>query len=157
MAITFSTPLSMYTVPVLFFTVLYPQFTLNALIVKLLKGFPNVNPRGNMDVCRQKGVPEKLVEKMERMKAAHNNGFEGFPLWAISILSANASGVDPRSTNTIAISLVAARSLYNYLYVSNDNGSVLKAYSCTAVWFGTLGLCFTLLVQSGNTFASRTS
>jgi len=52
-----------------------------------------------------------------RAVAAHQNGFEAFPPFAVAVLVAVAAGADPTWTARIAVVFVAARVLYIPLYI----------------------------------------
>jgi len=149
-------PLSLYAIPLLYLTIMGPHLKKGALLAKILKAYPNVNPRAGIEMCRRKDVPAELIAKLERMQGAHNNGFENFPLWASSIIAANVAGVDPRTTNIVATGLIASRFVYNRLYINNDNSKVLAALR-TATWGSSVIACFALLVMAANRFNARST
>ena len=83
----------------------------------------SIQPRASVELCKKKGIPDEVVRRMQRLEGAHNNGNEGFPLWAISIVSiipppallnlkvialqvtANLCGVAPQTINGAALYL----------------------------------------------------
>ncbi|KAG8885854.1 hypothetical protein FRB98_001567 [Tulasnella sp. 332] len=119
------TPLSFYALPVLYITALYPLVASGAVVKQALgRSPPNTNPRSNIDWCKKKGVSDDVVQKLERMRGAHINGLENWPVYAVSILAANVSGVDHRTTNIAAAALVVARVLYNGMYINGTTGFI---------------------------------
>jgi uncharacterized MAPEG superfamily protein len=53
-----------------------------------------------------------------RAAAAHANGFESFAPFAAAVLTAHAAHVDPRTSATLAIVHVAARTIYPAVYIA---------------------------------------
>jgi uncharacterized MAPEG superfamily protein len=71
-------------------------------------GYDNKRPRDQQAALEGWG---------RRAVAAHLNGFEAFPPFAVSVLIAAATGADPVWTTRLAVVFVAARLLYNAFYV----------------------------------------
>jgi len=71
-------------------------------------GYDNKTPR-----VQQAG----LTGWGRRAVAAHQNGFEAFPPFAVAVLAAVATGADPIWTARLAVVFVAARTLYTPLYI----------------------------------------
>lgn len=91
------------------------------------RGYDNKNPRDQQ---------AELVGWGRRALAAHLNGFEAFPPFAIAVVLAIFSGSDSVWTARLAVLFVIARALYLPLYVLNLD--LLRS----AVW--TVGLASTI-------------
>ncbi|KAG8988691.1 hypothetical protein FRB93_004026 [Tulasnella sp. JGI-2019a] len=116
---------------------------------KVLRGYyPNINPRTNIEQCQKKGIPDDVIQKLQRMQGAHTNGQEYWPVFAFSILAANLSGVDHHTTNIYATGMLLLRILYNGIYINGttDVVSAIRSF----VWLGGMVGSFTLVVKSAN-------
>ena len=91
------------------------------------RGYDNKNPRDQQ---------AELVGWGRRALAAHLNGFEAFPPFAIAVVLAIFSGSDSVWTARLAVLFVIARALYLPLYVLDLD--LLRS----AVW--TVGLASTI-------------
>lgn len=83
-------------------------------------GYDNDNPRHFMSGLEGEGA---------RANAAMQNGFEGFPLFAASVLVAAVQKADPTMVNILAVAYVLIRLAYAYTYI--------KGYSNarSSIWF----------------------
>ncbi|KAG8988690.1 hypothetical protein FRB94_002999 [Tulasnella sp. JGI-2019a] len=148
--IRIDSPLSLYSIPVLYVVALYPQYVKGFLMKAALGGYPNTNPRGNIEKCRKKGISEDIIKKMERAQGAHTNGLETWPVFAISILAANVAGVDHRTTNLFAGGIVVLRIIYNWLYINGTTGRIASLRSLN--WTVTMIASLVLVVKAANGF-----
>jgi uncharacterized MAPEG superfamily protein len=92
-------------------------------------GYDNRNPRDQQ---------ARLTGWGRRATAAHQNGFEIFPLFGVSVLMAHVLEVNPHWVNLLAGYFVVSRVVYIALYI----GNVDKARSL--VWMSGLLSCFAL-------------
>lgn len=83
------------------------------------KGYDNSDPRAWL--ASQTGF-------RARANAAQANCFEAFPFFAVGIVLALLSGVDPATVDALAMFFIAARVAYVFFYVTN------KAKWRTMVW-----------------------
>ncbi len=72
--------------------------------------FDNANPRGWQQ--RQSGIAA-------RAHAAHLNGFEAFPLFAIAVLVAEAKGAPTGMLDMMALAYVASRVVFVATYLAD--------------------------------------
>jgi hypothetical protein len=54
-------------------------------------------------------APPHIIERAKRADAAHQNGNESFPLFAVAVLTAISSGVDPAATKKLTNAYLALR------------------------------------------------
>ncbi|KAG8854124.1 hypothetical protein FRB96_007830 [Tulasnella sp. 330] len=153
--INLDSALSLYALPVLLITALYPQIVKGSLVKKALRDDPNLNtnPRNNIEICKKKGVSEDIIKKMERAQGAHSNGLENWPIYAVTILAANVSGVDQRTTNSLAGGIVVARVIFNWLYINGSNRFLASLRSLT--WGAATVMSLTLMVKAANSFNAK--
>ena len=83
------------------------------------KGYDNHDPRSWLS--RQTGY-------RARANAAQANCFEAFPFFAVGVILALLTGVDPAAVDLLALFFVVARSLYVFFYITD------KAKWRTMVW-----------------------
>ena len=83
------------------------------------KGYDNHDPRSWLS--RQTGY-------RARANAAQANCFEAFPFFAVGVIFALLTGVDPAAVDLLALFFVVARSLYVFFYITD------KAKWRTMVW-----------------------
>jgi uncharacterized MAPEG superfamily protein len=74
------------------------------------KGYDNSDPRAWL--ASQTGF-------RARANAAQSNCFEAFPFFAVGIILALLTGVDPTTVDALAMFFIAARVAYVVFYVSN--------------------------------------
>ncbi|TFK70174.1 hypothetical protein BDN72DRAFT_839383 [Pluteus cervinus] len=112
----FSTPLSLYSIPVAWFVALYPT-SLKVFLARSTTGYDNLEPRRTVASLADKKNDPAVVAKAARMEAAHMNGNEAFPLWVAGVLAANFAGVDQRALNVLSLLYIILRNLYNFIYI----------------------------------------
>ncbi|KAF8518268.1 hypothetical protein BU17DRAFT_48853 [Hysterangium stoloniferum] len=143
-----STPLSLYSIPVAYFMAFYPHNAKFSLIARTV-GWNNLDPRShNQETLVKKGMAPELAAKVDRMAAAHQNGNETFPLWAVAVLAANFAGVDTCTLNTVSGGFVLARLLFNYIYINQTTPTA--SWLRTLTFFSSISLPMYLLVKAGN-------
>ncbi|RDB27850.1 hypothetical protein Hypma_002139 [Hypsizygus marmoreus] len=145
MSLSLSAPLSLYSIPVVWFVGFFPTIQKGALVNQTV-GYNNVAPRGN--VARLTEKHPEIAARAARMESAHMNGNETFPLWAIAILAANYAQIDNYTLNIAALSYTAFRILYNWVYINQK--TQVQGYMRTLVW--TIGIAhpIVLLFKAAN-------
>lgn len=83
------------------------------------KGYDNHHPRMQQS---------KLTGWGARAVAAHQNGFEAFPIFAIGILLNLVLDVDLSVVEILALSVVSLRFLYIFLYIAD------YSYARSTIW-----------------------
>ncbi|KAJ6630099.1 hypothetical protein B0H10DRAFT_1984961 [Mycena sp. CBHHK59/15] len=152
MPITFSTPLSLYSIPAVWLTAFLPG-TLKFLLVERVKGYNNLEPRGNTSrIVEDRAISPAVAARIKRMEGAHLNGYENFPIWIAAILAANFAGLDNRTLNVVSLSYICGRTMYNYIYF--NQATEFQSWVRTAVYFGTLSLPMYLLFKSAAKIAA---
>ncbi|KIL64142.1 hypothetical protein M378DRAFT_163619 [Amanita muscaria Koide BX008] len=117
--------LALYSIPAALATVFYPHLRMAIAASKFSK-WNNLAPRTNLDMVKESGkVSPELAAQLDRMKFAHVNGLETFPLWIGGILAGIIAGLDNYTLNTHALAFLVLRSLYNFAYI-NQRGQVLS-------------------------------
>jgi len=148
MPLTLSTPLSLYSIPVVWYVGIWPVRRRVGLINRTI-GFDNKQPRGNLDRLSdlQALYPEQ-TKAAERMEGAHKNGTEILPLWIGAVLAANQVGLDDYLLNIASVAFIGIRILYNYVYINQktDKQATLRS----AIWIASLSIPMTLIVKSAN-------
>ncbi|KAF9051325.1 hypothetical protein BJ165DRAFT_1322368, partial [Panaeolus papilionaceus] len=109
-------PLSLYSIPVVWFTSFYPS-TWKFLSIDNTIGYDNVQPRSNPSNPR---LSPEYAKRLERMIGAHNNGNENAPLWYAAIIAGNIAGLDNRWLNTMSAYYIVTRVLYNQVYINHN-------------------------------------
>ena len=92
-------------------------------------GYDNKNPRAQQ---------RDLDGWGRRAVAAHLNGYEAFPAFAVAVLLAIVTGTDPIWTARLAVVFVIARTLYVPLYIANLD--LLRSAVWTVGFASTVGL-----------------
>ncbi|KAF8587783.1 hypothetical protein K439DRAFT_1630394 [Ramaria rubella] len=148
MPLSLDTPLSLYSIPIVWVTAFYPHNKKYRLISNSV-GFDNVHPRSNeQDQLTKKGMSKELVDKVSRLTAAHQNGNEAFPLWAAAVLVANQAGIENRTLNIVSVGYISLRLFFNYIYIKNTTAGASSLR--TATWFLGLSLPMYLLIKAAN-------
>ncbi|KIL64143.1 hypothetical protein M378DRAFT_163621 [Amanita muscaria Koide BX008] len=116
--VSLDSPLALYSIPAVLATVIYPQKRMIITIGKYGE-WNNLAPRKSLDKLKESGkITLEFAAKLERMKYAHANGLETFPLWVAGLFAGLFAGLDNRLVNMHAITFVALRTLYNYIYIN---------------------------------------
>ncbi|KAG6908051.1 hypothetical protein DXG01_006357 [Tephrocybe rancida] len=122
-------------------------------IIRTSIGLNNVAPRGNIERLSQKKVDTKLAARAARWEAAHMNGNEIFPLWAIAILVGNYAGIENAKLNILSSSFIALRILFNFIYANQS--SQLQGFFRSLVWAIGASLPLYILTMSANAVRLR--
>ena len=150
-----STNYSIYALPAYYLLSILPHSYAIAVIKAASNGrWNNSNPRSSLWNDKiQKSVPAEVFGRYERAEAAHKNGMENIPVFFTAIALGNVAALPAGTLNTVAGLYLALRAIYNVVYIR----TVSNKYSAfrTAIWTTSTLLCFYLIVQAGNVFASR--
>ncbi|KAF8521333.1 hypothetical protein JB92DRAFT_2807739 [Gautieria morchelliformis] len=148
MSLSLGTPLSLYSIPVIWATGFYPHNAKFRLINSTV-GFNNLKPRSHTpEALEKKGVPQHLVDRIVRLGGAHENGTEIFPVWASAVLAANYAGIEQRTLNIVSGAFIGLRLLYNYIYINQASASA--SLLRTATWFTSIGIPMYLFIKAAN-------
>ncbi|KAF4463860.1 hypothetical protein FALBO_9312 [Fusarium albosuccineum] len=129
---------SFFTVPAAFFVIAIPH----VYGVRISGGtYDNANPRGHNEAIKK--------QLILRAKAATENGFETFGLYAAGVAAANHARVSVPALNALTLSYVACRTAYNVAYVWLQADRRL-CWIRSVVWTVSIGLIMTLWVKAGN-------
>ncbi|PPQ72875.1 hypothetical protein CVT24_001549 [Panaeolus cyanescens] len=148
-SVDLASPLSLYSIPVVWFTSFYPA-TWKFLSIDRTIGYDNVQPRSNVTNPR---LSPEYAKRLERMVGAHNNGNENAPLWYAAIIVGNYAGLDNKWLNTMAAYYVVTRVLYNQVYI-NHNG-IANGWLRTGLYFFGLSLPLRILIKAGQKIAGH--
>ncbi|KAG0345850.1 hypothetical protein BG004_002941 [Podila humilis] len=125
-----------------------PHFLRGFIVVKALKNWDNINPRGQMERIQSRMTKENWA-MAKRAEGAHNNGMETLPLFYGAILAALHTGVAKDTINFYAGAFLATRALFNIIYIFNTNNGV--ALVRTGVWTASIATCVKLLLAAAAT------
>jgi len=147
MSLSLSSSISLYSIPVVWFLGFYPTLLKSSMLRKI-NAFNNVTPRANVARLAEKKVDPKIAARAARMEGAHLNGNETFPLWAVAVLAANYAKLDNHTINTVAVSYIGLRILFNWVYINHTAQAV--GHIRSVIWTAGIGLPLYLLVKSAN-------
>lgn len=152
-SVTLTSPLSLYSIPVVWYTTFYPNFLKFKLIDNTI-GYNNVQPRSNLTrAVENKGIPPKIAAKLQRMEGAHLNGNEAFPLWTSAIIVANLAGLDNAFLNKVSLAYIITRVLFNQVYINHESSSA--SWMRTAIFFVSVSMPMTLLIKGANKISGQ--
>ena len=145
---------SFYAIPASFILVLAPQLYAGSIVrnAKSIK-LDNANPRGETHAQSiKKNLSKEDFGKFERARAAHFNGYENFPLFAVAVICGNMAKLDPSTLNTMTGLFLVLRTVYNVAYIqtTTQRWSVLR----TGVWSASVLCCLFLLSKAGGVMAN---
>lgn len=80
-----------------------------------------------------------------RAYAAHQNGYEAFPLFAVAVLVAEINGGPRGIIDTLAIIVLAARLAYIACYISDK--ATLRSLAWSIGWLGSIAIFLTPLMR----------
>ncbi|EPQ50925.1 hypothetical protein GLOTRDRAFT_141378 [Gloeophyllum trabeum ATCC 11539] len=146
MPVTLSSPLSLYSIPVVWFIAFVNAPLRTSYITKVAGRFNNADPRGNVKRLLEKN-PEAGA-RAARMEAANANGNEILPLWAAAVLAGNYAGLENKTLNVCSAAFIALRALYNYIYVNQKTHS--QGNLRTITWFAGVFIPLGLLIKAAN-------
>lgn len=117
------------TIPIAFASIYLTKGLAIGGIVKQQGKYDNDNPRDQQAV---------LTGPAKRAIAAHYNGFEAFPAFAVGVVLAKVTGVRPDIAMILAWVHIAARLIYPFLYINQI--STLRSSVWSIGFLATLGL-----------------
>ncbi|KAF8856334.1 hypothetical protein BDZ45DRAFT_625275 [Acephala macrosclerotiorum] len=136
---------SLYAIPAAWIIAFIPH----AYAASKSKAFDNRSPRTYGDsLAKDQTLDKATKDLILRSEAAQTNGFENLPLISTAILAGNLAGLPSSTLNTLSLSYLATRVLYNFIYMNNTTLGMANLRS--VVFVTGVGICFTLFVKSGN-------
>ncbi len=99
-------------VPIAFLLVFAPKMYAAAALAKQPEGYDNKTPRDQQ---------AKLTGAARRAAAAHTNGFESFPPFAVGVLACEVTHARPELAAILAITHVVARAIYPGLCIADQD------------------------------------
>lgn len=108
-------------------------------------------PRTNLDTWKSQ-LPTQLWNSLARARGAHINSMEVFPLFAAAVLAGNVAKLPANDMNNMALSFLAARTLYMAVYMGVKNDAL--AYARTGVYAWSISIPIVVLWKAGNAFAA---
>ncbi|KAE8538124.1 hypothetical protein D1P53_006191 [Cryptococcus gattii VGV] len=112
-------------------------------------GFPNnVNPRQVLDEMEKSGkVKPKILEKLKRRQAAHENCFENEAIFIGAVIAGNHVGLSTKYMNIMSASYFVLRCIYIWMYIKITDQK--KSYWRSIVYWAS-NFCFlTTFVKCG--------
>ncbi|KLO19331.1 hypothetical protein SCHPADRAFT_935405 [Schizopora paradoxa] len=155
MSFSLDSPLSLYSIPVVWFTTFYPMNMKFRLITKHM-GYNNCQPRANTKKILESGsVPKDIAARAERLEGAHLNGNEILPMWIGAVLAGNLVGLPNSTLNTASAVFIALRICYNTIYINHTTAGLSNLR--TVVWLASMGVPITLFVKAANLLHSKSA
>ncbi|TID12728.1 hypothetical protein E2P81_ATG10115 [Venturia nashicola] len=113
------------------------------------------NKKGRHNMTDPKAIRASpiVIARAQRADAAHQNGMESFPLFAIASLVAVYAGVDVEEVATLQKAYLGLRLLYNIIFIVGGNDAV--ALSRTLVWGSSVYTSISLLLKSSRALAAK--
>ncbi|KAK3808511.1 MAG: hypothetical protein J3Q66DRAFT_354990 [Benniella sp.] len=125
-----------------------PHFIRALIVIRETKKWNNVSPRGQVDKVEAK-MTKAAWAMAKRAEGAHLNGLETLPIYYGAILAALQAGVAKDTVNFYATFFLAARVVFNAVYILNN--SQLTALARTTVWAASIGACLKLFLAAAAT------
>jgi uncharacterized MAPEG superfamily protein len=101
--------LSLACIFVAFLLIYLPKLPVSVAMAKARGGYDNRHPRDQQAALEGWG---------RRAVAAHANGFESFAPFAAAVLTAHLTKADPEWSAILAVTHVAARTIYPVVYIA---------------------------------------
>lgn len=131
--------------------------TYSCHIVRVLATFCG---SGGYDNADGRGYTKKFLERntlLSRIaanaQAAHDNGFETFPIFAAGVLSCTVAKVDPATVKKLAQAFVLLRAAFSACYVSQELFGPLRqlvAIARSLSWLASVSVACFLLALAGS-------
>ncbi|KAF8636934.1 hypothetical protein AX17_003185 [Amanita inopinata Kibby_2008] len=148
-----SSPLSLYSIPVIWFTGFYPHVWMMWKVFNA-NGWTNAAPRSNVDKLKEnKRFSPEFTAYIERIRGAHVNGTEILPVWIAGVLAGNYAGLDNHTLNTHALAFIALRNFYNYTYFNQQ--SEARGYFRSCIFIASISVPFSLILKAAEALAAR--
>ncbi|KAI8944714.1 hypothetical protein F4801DRAFT_585125 [Xylaria longipes] len=139
--------ISYFTIPVALFTSLWPR-SQSAYQGAGQKYFDPCNPRTFAARLEKSDLDKETVARILRAESASSNGFEGLPLFAAAIVAGNSAGLSNTALNSLSITYILSRIVYNYVYIFLGGNRKLAGLR-TPVWLVGIGSALALFVKAG--------
>jgi uncharacterized MAPEG superfamily protein len=137
----------------LIFHFIFSHVVVSTRFVKRLYGLDhNAAPRQDLEKYGEAAVSsgkisQHFLDQMKRMEAAHLNSMEQFPLFAVSMIWAEVTGLDPETMNMLGLWYTGLRVLYvlAYVLVESEGLARIRGFS----WWASNYVCFRVLWLGG--------
>ncbi|KAJ7796625.1 hypothetical protein B0H13DRAFT_2508636 [Mycena leptocephala] len=154
MPVTLSTPLSLYSIPVVWLTAFLPC---------TMKACPEMHPSPSLGADQTQTVliqqtqgynkpPPAVAARILRMDGAHYNGYENLPIWIAAVLVGHIARLDNYTLNVVSLLYIGGRITYNYIYF--NQATELQSLVRSAVYFSTLSLPMYLIFKAAAKIAA---
>ena len=111
--------LSIAAIPAYYIITLGSHFYAQMLLfTKDRTAYDNTSPRHMSQEKIKKVLGPDVYKKYERAKAAHTNGHENFPLFAVAMLAGNFAGIPTDRMTHLALGVLASRVVYSLVYIN---------------------------------------
>ncbi|KAI0084076.1 hypothetical protein BDY19DRAFT_562016 [Irpex rosettiformis] len=153
MALNLDSPLSLYSIPAVWFTAFYPVTLKTGILRSTAVGYNNIQPRQNVERAKASHtLDQATTDLISRYEGAHLNGMENLPLWFAAILAGHFAGLSHRTLNYFSAAYISTRLLYNYVYVNQKTAA--HSWVRSVVYFTGLSMPLTILIKAANRLQS---
>jgi uncharacterized MAPEG superfamily protein len=84
---------------------------------------------GSRDNHHPRDAVASMPDAKRRAYAAHENGFENFPFFAVAVITATTLGASISTVNILAALYIVVRGVYAVLYINDAASARSLAYS----------------------------
>ncbi|RDI85359.1 hypothetical protein Vi05172_g4825 [Venturia inaequalis] len=113
----------------------------------------NRKGRHNMSDPKTIRAPPNIIARAQRADAAHQNGLESFPLFAVATGAALWAGVEGEEVLWLQGVYLGLRLVYNIIFIIGGNNAI--ALLRTIVWGGSVYTSISLLLKSSRVLAAK--
>ncbi|EPQ50930.1 hypothetical protein GLOTRDRAFT_133668 [Gloeophyllum trabeum ATCC 11539] len=118
-------------------------------LINKTMGYNGMQPRSNTQkMMSDNGVSPEVAKRAARMEGAHLNGNEILPLWIGAVVLSNHARLPEKMINIAAMTFIALRVAYNHVYINGTTPTLAKMR--TALWFSSVAVPMTLMIQAAN-------
>ncbi|WRT66613.1 uncharacterized protein IL334_003572 [Kwoniella shivajii] len=144
---------SLYAIPVGWLVGMVPLWWAAPAAQKYARGsFDNANPKDSWQNMDAAAIPLKIKGRIKRANAAQNNTHVNLPLFAASLVAANAAHVDSSSLHLYSAIWVLSRIAYTlaYIFIEDRKKSAIRS-----ALFG-VGVisCFALIIKAAQKYSA---
>ncbi|KAG0043101.1 hypothetical protein BGZ83_011825 [Gryganskiella cystojenkinii] len=125
-----------------------PHFIRALIVIQATKKWNNVSPRGQLEKVEAR-MTKSAWAMAKRAEGAHSNGMETLPVFYGAVLAALHAGVAKDTVNFYAGLFLAARALYNIVYIFNT--TQITALARSGIWATSLFACLKLFLAAAAT------
>ncbi|KAF7506123.1 hypothetical protein GJ744_012187 [Endocarpon pusillum] len=145
--------ISLYTFPFAWAICLAPHVYAGQLYEKASsRQFDNREPRSfTKMVMENQSIDSATKGRIIRAEGAQQNGFENIGFFAAAV-AGNLASLDTTWLNTLSVSYVISRILYNLIYINNTNAGL--AATRTVTFISGTGMIWAIFILAGNKLRS---